>query len=384
MAFFKGRSVALGLATMVLGVLPATVGCGAFFQCEGKASCTTSTTTTVSGDFAYITTSADTVSEFNISSGTFVSIGSALSLGYEPVAISVAPSNSFVYIAAGTGIYLYSIGTTGALTAANSGNMLVADTIAAMDISPDGKYLFTLNAASAEIAEYSVNTTTGLLSLDNDFPLPTPTSGYSCVLAGTPVIQSCSIKVSPNKNFIVVAAGSAGTVTYPYNSTNGITTTVYNNPPITSTSNNFFSAAVDTNNNLYLALTNEVDSLSASSTGVPGSSVISAITDTGNEPRSIIVDGTSYVYWADVAQSQIRAYATSGGTLTSIGTYPTSTNVSALAIDNTGKYLIAVGFNASTGAQIFSISSTGALTTLSSVATTTSTTTYPALIATSH
>ena len=59
-------------------------------------------------------------------------------------------------------------------------------------------------------------------------------------------------------------------------------------------------------------------------------------------------------------------------------------DVSAIAVDNTGGYLIAVGYDANAGVELYSIaSSTGALTKVAAVGSGTSTL-YPALVAVTH
>jgi hypothetical protein len=52
-------------------------------------------------------------------------------------------------------------------------------------------------------------------------------------------------------------------------------------------------------------------------------------------------------------------------------------------VDNTGSYLVAVGYDATAGVQLFSISTTGVLASLKSAATSTATQ-YPVLVAMTH
>ena len=59
------------------------------------------------------------------------------------------------------------------------------------------------------------------------------------------------------------------------------------------------------------------------------------------------------------------------------------TEVSALGVDNTGVYMVAVGYDANTGVRLYSISSAGVLTQVATAASGT-TTQYPALVAMTH
>ena len=262
------RALLLTLSVASLGA----VGCGNFFQCE-KASCATTTgtgsgsgtPTPTGGDYAYVAnSSAGTtyLSEYVIGSSTLSSLGT-IQLGYIPVALAVAPSNAFLYVASVPGTasprgYAYAIGSTGALTAANSGNALAIDTVSSMAISPDGQWLFTVNVDGVTMSEYAVNTSTGLLTLDATLNL----IGTPCNLsAAVPVSQSCSVTVAQSGGYVVASLGVSGEIVYPYNSTNGITGSgVYSIPSGYSTANPVgdFSAAVNGTNYAYVAQTNSL------------------------------------------------------------------------------------------------------------------------------
>ena len=58
-------------------------------------------------------------------------------------------------------------------------------------------------------------------------------------------------------------------------------------------------------------------------------------------------------------------------------------NVSAIGVDKSGKYMVAAGYNGSSGMQLFTIGTTGALTLVTSAGTGTSTA-FPAILAMSH
>ncbi len=126
-------ALTVGSALLSSLVLP-LAGCAGFFV---KPTTTTTTPTTGStpattGDYAYVANSSagsTSLSEYNVGAGSLTSIGN-ITLGYIPVALAVAPSNSFLYVASAPGstspgVYLYSItASSGVLAAANNGTAL--------------------------------------------------------------------------------------------------------------------------------------------------------------------------------------------------------------------------------------------------------------------
>ncbi len=375
-------------------------GCGNFFQCE-KASCPTTTgtgsgsgtPTPASGDYAYVAnSSAGTtyLSEFVIGSSALTSLGT-IQLGYIPVALAVAPSDAFLYVASvpgatTPGVYLYAIGSTGALTTANGGNALAIDTVSSMAISPDGKWMFTVNVDGVTMSEYAVNTSTGKLTLDATLNL----IGTPCNLsAAAPVSQSCSVTVAQSGGYVVASLGISGEIVYPYNSTNGITGSgVYSISSDYSTSNPVgdFSAAVNGTNYAYVAQTNSLAAYGLLSSG-DYSIIGTAPYPSGSAPRSIVLNPAgTFVFTANEAASTISGFSVvSGGGLTAVTGSPTPgpANGSAISVDNTGGYLMDVGYDANTGIRLYTISSVGVLTQVAQVGSGTNEA-YPALVAMTH
>ena len=388
------RIAARGCAALSLSVVFFLAGCHNFFVCE-KASCPSSGTTT--GDWVYVSNAAagsTDVAAYDIGSGALTTIsGSPFNLGFAPVALNVSPSNGFLYAAtpAGAtnpGIYLWSINSsTGALTKANSGNVLVNIQAASMDISPDGNYLFAVDVAATALTEYKITTSSGLLQLVTSFPLPAAT----CSPITSPVVsQSCTVTVAPSGQFVLASLGTAGTVIYPYTSASGITTTSPITIPSGSTQANpsgDFSVALDKNNFAYIARTAALAVYSLDSSG--NATLKSTATyDSTAIPRSVVL-GTSnnFVYTANIGEGDISGYGIgSTGALTTIAGQPFTgpANVSAIGADRSGKYMVAAGYNGTSGFQLFSISSTtGALTLVTSAGTGTSAD-FPAVLALTH
>jgi 6-phosphogluconolactonase (cycloisomerase 2 family) len=284
------------------------------------------------------------------------------------------------------GIYLFSIASDGALTAANNGsNFLISDAISSMALSPDGGYLFTVSSTGTSMNEYQINTSTGALSLALTIPVPLS----ACSLAGSPISQSCSVTVAPSGQFVVVALGTAGDAIYPYASGSGITNTTpaqISSGSTQASPTGDFSVVLDSNNYAYIART---AALAVYAIGSGGAATLKSTAGyaSGVTPRSVVLNGSqNYVYTANEGAGTISAYGIqSDASLAAASGSPFTapSNVSALGVDNSGKYMIAAGYNSSTGVQLFSLGATGTLTLITSAATGTSTA-YPAVLAMSH
>ena len=402
----RGRRSAGFAALSLLAAMLSLDGCGSFFQCE-KASCpapvttgtgSTPTPTPTGADYAYVANSSagtTALSEYSITTNALNSLGS-IQLGYIPVALSVSPNDQFLYVAsvsgiASPGIYLYTIGTSGTLTVANGGNPLATDTVGSMAISPDGNWLFTINVDGDTMNEYQLNTSSGGLTLLTDVSL----AGTPCTLsASTPVTQSCSVTVAQSGNYVVASLGISGDLVFPYNSSQGIVSTGTNGfgvetiPSGYSTSNptGDYSVAVNGNNYAFIAQTNSVTPYGLLNNGTVVNEGTFAY-GSGQAPRSVVLNPAgTYLYTADLIASTISGFAiASGGTLTQVTGSPTvgPQNVSAIGVDNTGGYLVAVGYDGSAGVRLFSISSAGVLAQVAEVGSGTNED-YPALVAMTH
>ncbi len=382
---------ALGL----LAALAPLTACKGFFV-PPTSTGTSGTGTGFSGstttDYAYVANSSagtTSLAAYNVGSGALTSVGT-VSLGFIPVALAVAPSDSFLYVAStpgytSPGIYLYTIGSTGALTAANSGKALATDAVAAMAISPDGNWLYTVNIDGLTMAEYAVDTTTGLLTLQGEITLP----GSTCNLTtATPVSQSCSVAVAPSGDYVVASLNVSGDAVFSYSSSGGVTGSSYRtigSGYSTANPTGDFSVALDANNYAYIAQTNSVSVYGIGSTTID----TEGTTDygTGLTPRGVALSQSGgYVYTANEAAGTISGFGIGGsGALTAVSGSPFAgpANVSALGFDKSGGYAVAVGYDASAGVRLYSVSSAGVLTQVAATGSGTSEA-YPALVAMTH
>jgi len=387
-------------AAMVAGMVLATAltGCHNFFVCD-KASCTTSGGgTSGAGNIVYVANNVSSITEINgytlAKPSLTAATGSPYQLGLTPTAMAMSHNNAFLYVAsAGTTtqptsqIFGFSVGTGGSLALINGITPLASQSsVAAMDVSPDGKWLVVTTAngsaslTATTITAYPINTTNGFLSA------ATPLS-YG--VASSAIISS--LKVAPSGEFISVALGLGGVATFPFNTStglisNGVITTY------TPTTVGASDLAIDSNNLLYVAVTGGiyVYTVTVSSASV----TLNAITTTpiataSGGPFSIALDGTSYVYASatnNPPSSLIYAFSNKAGVLTplSTATIAAPTSTSKLAVDSTGAYLLAAGYDSSAGLKLYSITSgTGILTSLDTAATGTSFV-VPTALALSH
>ncbi len=384
---------ALGLAATIL-----LTGCHNFFLCQ-KASCPSSGGSggTATTDFVYVSgssTGSTYITGYDISKGALTTLGSPDNLDYQPVAMNISPNDQFLYIASipgasNAGIYVYTIDSTGHITGPNGGGVLISGAIASMDISPDGGYLFALSDTGLLMTEYKADTSTGSLQLVTSFQLP----GLTCALPINAALasQTCTVKASPTGDFVVVSLGTAGTVIFPFTSSSGITTASYTTIPSGSTSaspSGDYSVALDASRRVYIARTNAVAVWQINDAQGDAVQLSSTSFNSGVTPRSVVL-ANSYgdVYTANEGTGTISGYSINAttGALTAISGAPFAgpANVSALGVDKSGSYMVAAGYNSSSGVQIFSISSTGALTLGASAGAGTATA-YPVVLAMSH
>jgi 6-phosphogluconolactonase (cycloisomerase 2 family) len=385
------RRILLPLVALSLLSLAAFSGCNGFFVYPGSSSSSSSST----NDYVYVSNSAsgsNYINGYSVSGGSLVATtGSPYSLGFIPSAMVVTEANTYLYVASslalsGTGeIYGYSIGTGGGLTILNSSLGLEAENSSALAVSPDGQWLFSLNTDGLTMEEYKINTSTGFLTAEGNYPI-TGTAGG--------VVTPNAIKVAPSGNYIAAALGTGGVDIFAFNTSTGVASSSAAVLPPATTANGFYSVAIDASNNLYIAGTSGlvVYTVTANSGGSVTATLASSSTGyslgTGNVSVSIN-KSSSYVYAGSQnggSSSTIYAYSIgSGGALTAVSGSPFNgpTNVAALGYDSTGDYLLAAGYSATSGTQLFTIGSSGGLTSTGSAADG-STTSIPTVLAFTH
>jgi len=378
---WQEQAAKCGIAAAVLALLlPALSGCGSFFVYPGSGSSTTST-----GDYVFVsnsTTGTTYINGYAIANGTLSSTsGSPVNVSVVPSAMAITPNNNLLYIASsggtsgtGNGLFAYAIGTSGALTAENSGAALAGGYPVSIDISPDGQWLLALDGLSNTISEYGINYTTGALTLEHQLTF---------AASGGASITAYQIRVAPSGSYVVTALGDAGEIVIPFTTSSGTFGATYGINTINVGTGADYAVAMDASNNLYVARTGGttattgvyVYALGAASATLASTSV--GLTGAG--PKSIVLSsGYSYLYTGNETDTTVQAaggsiseFSQSSANLTSLGIAISSPiEVYSMGRDNSGSYILAAGYNStSNGLILYTIGSSGGLTQASSVAT---------------
>lgn len=208
-----GNGVRLLLASSVL-----LAGCSGFWDLPSSTSTTTTTSTTLSsGVFYVLNQTTKQIAAYSISSGTLEKVsGSPYTLAATPYCIAVAPGGGFLYVGTVNGVYLYTIGSGGVLTAGNSGGTISSDIPAAIQVS--GSWLvdaFVPNstASSVQIDAIPINATTGLYAGSGGAP-PSQTFNNLTNVAVKQMV------ISLDGDNVFVALSGAGTLVVPFTASN--------------------------------------------------------------------------------------------------------------------------------------------------------------------
>lgn len=346
--------------------------------CDGFFDKTSSSSSSGTGNYVYVgNTGSNTISGYQLSTaGALTAVTSSpYSLSYTPQALAVTRSNSYLYVATSVGIYGYSIGSAGALTALASGAVLQQVAAAAMDTSPDGKWLITLNSDASSVTVFAI-ASDGTLAVQQ-------TTLYSG-LSGTPVPRE--IHVAANANYAYAAVGTGGTLIYTFNTSTGLLSLAGTLAPLSLTSDN--SLVVDSSTAyLYLVRSGTTEGLTVYSIGTNGAlTKVGSTYATGSQPYSVALgDAGKYVYAANRGDSTISGFVVgTSGALTSAPSspYTAGSAVTALAQDSTDTWLIAAAYSGSPDVTVygFDASNAGRVYTVSSIAAGTN----PSLLALTH
>jgi 6-phosphogluconolactonase (cycloisomerase 2 family) len=343
-------------------------GCADFWQAPSSSS-TTGSSTSSSGVFYVLNQATKQIVGYSMATGTLTAVSSSpYTLSSAPYSIAIAPGGGFLYVGTASGIFLYTIGSSGALTLANSGNVISQDIATTMQVDTTGHWLVEAGPNSAELLAIEINTTTGV---------PISGSEQSTALPASTVNQ---LTISPDNAHVFVALGSSGTedVTFAAGNSDPFGTTA--NIPVKNSAGSALSVAVDPENRLlYIG---EVAALSGS-TNTGGLRVInyntlvevsgSPFATGGLAPSFILplVYGTykyEYVYVANRTVSGTTTGSIAGYSVTTSGTTYSLTALSssatagitpvAMAQDSTGNYLLVVNSGGSPDLAAYTLDAT--------------------------
>ena len=365
-SFLNSRNASIASALLAAIVLIETTGCSGFFipVCQANNDCGGGNGTYSS--YAYVANATTgTLAGFPVPTATFTTLtGTTYTLGTTPTALAATPNGAFLYVATLAGsIFLYTIGTNGALTLGNSGTPVVQALYPTwMTIDPSGNWLFVVSKSSSQLLIFQINTSTGTI---------TQTSQGTIVLSsGNPT----QVYVTPDNQYVYIGLGPGGTDGFTFNSSTGVVSGKIHLVPLNGASDNTFAAD---NNSAYLFVGEAGTGIRSLAIGTGGglTEVTGSPFASQLGPQSIVVDPTNaYVYVANRTANLITGYTLgTGGTLTPLSTSPFSTGSApnAMSLDSTGKYLFVVNSGGSPDMQVFSFDTTtaGKLDSVTSVAT---------------
>ncbi|MFZ0338985.1 MAG: beta-propeller fold lactonase family protein [Terracidiphilus sp.] len=354
-------------------------GCSGFWNLPASTTTTTTTATTLSsGVFYVLNQTTKQIAVYSISTGTLEQVsGSPYNLSAAPYCIAIASNGGFLYVGTVSGIYLYSIGSGGALTIGNGGAVISSDIASAMVVS--GPWLidaFLPNSGSVQMNAIPINASTGAYA-------GTGTPPYQVFNVTNPAMHQ--MVLSPDGANLFLALGGGGTIVVPFTTGNsnplGSRATVI---PLANSNGSALSVAVDPTDRLFyigetLASSGTTgglrvftySSLGGTLTEASGSPIASG----GGSPSAILPEASGdYVYVANgqgntgsgnVAWFPITlsgtTYTVAAGSNISSGIFPVG-----LAEDSEDHFVLAVSSGGSTSSgdpdlEAYSMSS-GALT----------------------
>lgn len=380
-----GVTMKIKYGVVLLAAATLLAGCAGFWDAPTSTSTTTTTPTTLSsGVFYVLNQTTKQIAAYFISTGTLEQVsGSPYNLSSAPNCIAIAPGGGFLYVGTVSGIYLYSIGSGGALTIGNGGAVISSDIPAAMQVS--GSWLidtFSPGTGSVQLDAIPINASTGAYT--GLGPEPSQTFKVTNASANQMVL-------SPDGTNLFVALQAGGTIVVPFTAGNsnplGSSATVI---PVVNNGGSALSVAVDPTNRLfYIGETNansaadsgglRVFNYSSLGSGTPRSAPTqitgSPIASGGLSPHAILpIASGEYVYvangqgntgsgnisWFDISVSG-TTYTIAFSNGIAAGIVP-----AGLAEDNDDNFVLAVSDGGSTSSgdpdlEAFTLSS-GALT----------------------
>ena len=346
-------------------VLIGTTGCSGFFVpvCQETNSCGGGGGSYSS--YAYVANAAlGTIAGFPIPTATFTTLtGTNYNLGATPSAMTATPKGTFLYFAAAGSVFVYTIGTNGALTLGNNGAAVVQSLNPTwMTVDPSGGWLFLVSSSSNQVLVFQINTSTGTLTQSSQ--------GTVLLSTGNPT----QVYVTPNNQYVYIGLGLGGMDGFTFNSSTGALSNQLHLAPIGLASDNTIAAD---NNSAYLFVGEAGQGIRVLTIGTNGAlkEITGSPFTSQLGPKSIVVDpSNTYVYVANSTANVITGYTLgTGGTLTPLSTSPftAATNPIAMSLDSTGKYLFVASNGGSPDLEVFSFDVTngGQLDTVTSVAT---------------
>lgn len=212
-------------------------GCKGFWTPPSTSGGGGGSTTLSSGAFYVLNQGTNQIAGYSIATGKLTAINAYTLPVVSPFALAISPNGSFLYVSTASGIFLYSIGSGGALTLANNGQSISQDAAGALRIDPTGAWL----------VDAWIPVTGGPVQLDS---IPLASNGTANtsqkVQSITVSLTGASVKgltISGDGGNVFVALGTAGTIVVPYAS--GAFGTTFTSIPVQHSLGADLSVAVD-------------------------------------------------------------------------------------------------------------------------------------------
>jgi 6-phosphogluconolactonase (cycloisomerase 2 family) len=337
-------------------------GCGKFFQAPVSTSTTTPSGSS-SGNFYVVDEATKQIAGYSIVSGTLTPVtGSPYTLTAAPISIAIAPNGGFLYVGTPQGIYLYTIGSTGGLTLANSSTVISADYAATMQVDSTNKWLLEAGPNLAQLIAIPINSVTGATTstIEQKIQLPAAT-----------VFQ---LALSPDNTHVFVALGSSGTEEVIFAAGNADPFSTAVNIPTVNSAGAAVSVAIDPQNRMFY-VGETAATTGSNSGGLRAFNYNTLVEATGSPyatsglaPYAILPEAKgNYVYAANrnvsgSSSGNIAGFSfTSTGTvysLTALGsTVSTGATPVSLAEDSQDAYLLVVDSGGSPDLEGYTMSS---------------------------
>jgi 6-phosphogluconolactonase (cycloisomerase 2 family) len=358
-------------AKLLLTAVPLLAGCDNFWKAPGGSG--GGGTGASGGIFYVLNQQTNQIACYSIKSGVLTAVtGSPYTLAAAPYSIAIAPGGGFLYVGTAAGIYLYSIGSGGALTLANSSAAVSSDFATTMQVDSTGAWLVEAGPDLAELIAIPINSSTGI---------PTSTVEQNVQLPAATVQQ---LVISPDNTQVFVALGSGGTEAVSFSAGKSAPFGTAANTAVKNPSGSSISVAVDPGNRLlYIGETAAMSGSNSGGLRVFNYAKLTEISGSpyatgGLAPYAILptprsTSAGSYVYVANRTVSGSSTGNIAGFSFTSTGTVYSLTALSStaatgtapvgLAQDSTGKYVLVVdsGGNPDLEAYTFDATTSGKL-----------------------
>jgi len=188
-------------------------GCAGFWNAPTSTTTTTITKTTLSsGVFYVLNKNTGQIVAYSISTGALNTIGTYPITG--PTAIAIAPDKNYLYVSTlASGIFVYNIGSAGALTLGNNSQPISYDPALALQVDTLNSWL--IDAFVNTSGQVQMNAIP--LNSSGTYTAPTNVPAAYISVANPTVKQ---IVLSPKGDYLFLAMGGGGAVAVPFNSGN--------------------------------------------------------------------------------------------------------------------------------------------------------------------